>query len=476
MSFLRERFLLSAIVFLMVSFTLGIVAPPLAVGGALVAGFTFNAYRAGTTLQTRTSAAVNAALFMVVVMVPLVIGVWIVSIATGPPPDEDVNFLQAATDFAAHGDLAGSLALFAGGSIVIAAIGGAAAAYFHARKLEGEYLSVGEPVEPRWAKPAIYATAGSLLLIVIVVARFSGEGAWATFVTRFMGLFVEAAPFLVLGALLSGIVGAFVPPQFVARFSPRNPIAGAVVGSLLGFAFPVCECGVVPVVRRLLGKGLPLSTGVAFLLGAPVLNVIVLMSTSAAFGWGTVLWARFGLTAVIAIAVGVMFSLPGARASVLRPVSTPAPSGGATDIESRSTTAVWPGIQRSLALATSDVYSMGRLLVLGALLAAAMQTLADRQALIELGSGPVTSVWVMQALAYLLSVCSTVDAFLALALTGTFTTGSIIAFLTFGPMVDIKSTAMYLAVFRTRAVIYLILLPLMMTMLFSIWFNLNVSS
>lgn len=329
----------------------------------------------------------------------------------------------------------------------------------------------------KWAWPVLYALSGTVLLSVAIVARFADDTAWSTFITRFMGLFVEAAPFLLLGAVVSGIIGAFILPSDIARVSPRNPLAGAVTGSMLGFAFPVCECGVVPVVRRLFEKGLPLSTGVAFLLGAPVLNFVVLLSTSTAFGWGTVLLARFALTAIVAIIVGLLFALPGARQRSLRQetLAPPAPAGGQEGVKSPQRIALMPGLNRSLTMATSDVYSMGRLLVLGALVAAGMQTLANREALIALGSGPVTSVWVMQALAFLLSVCSTVDAFLALALAGTFTTGSIIAFLTFGPMVDIKSTAMFLAVFKPRFVFYLILIPLGLTMLFSIWFNLNVA-
>jgi uncharacterized membrane protein YraQ (UPF0718 family) len=84
-------------------------------------------------------------------------------------------------------------------------------------------------------------------------------------------------------------------------------------------------------------------------------------------------------------------------------------------------------------------------------------------------------VIVLQVLAFVLSVCSTVDAFLALAFTGTFTTGSVLAFLTFGPMVDIKSTLMFLGVFRRKVVVYLIVLPMLLTMLIGIWLNLNVS-
>ncbi|MCB0059363.1 MAG: permease, partial [Caldilineaceae bacterium] len=57
---------------------------------------------------------------------------------------------------------------------------------------------------------------------------------------------------------------------------------------------------------------------------------------------------------------------------------------------------------------------------------------------------------------------------------GTFTTGSVLAFLVFGPMVDIKSSLMFLGVFQRRAVAYLILLPMLLSMLMGIWWNLNI--
>ena len=117
---------------------------------------------------------------------------------------------------------------------------------------------------------------------------------------------------------------------------------------------------------------------------------------------------------------------------------------------------------------------MGKYLVLGAALAAGMQTLVSQDVLTSLGRGPIASVLTLQVLAYVLSVCSTVDAFLALAFQGTFTTASLLTFLTFGPMVDIKSTIMFLGVFKPRIVLYLILLPLLMTMAIGIWLNLNV--
>ena len=55
------------------------------------------------------------------------------------------------------------------------------------------------------------------------------------------------------------------------------------VSGLLGLCFPECQCGIVPVVRRLINKGFPVSCGVTFMLAAPIVNPIVEISAFAAF-------------------------------------------------------------------------------------------------------------------------------------------------------------------------------------------------
>src|SRR5258708_30765503 len=105
-----------------------------------------------------------------------------------------------------------------------------------------------------------------------------------------------------------------------------------------------------------------------------------------------------------------------------------------------------------------------------------MQTFIPQEALRGLATNPVNSVLVMAGLAFVLSICSTVDAFLALSFARTFTTGSILTFLTFGPMVDIKTTMMYLGTFRRRTVAFMIILPFLMSVLAGLWLNLNLKS
>ncbi len=312
------------------------------------------------------------------------------------------------------------------------------------------------------------------LVVAAVAARQADSDLLSSFSVRFLAIFIEAAPFLLLGTIVSGFVSIYLKPSHVARFAPRNALAGAAAGSLLGFVLPVCECGVVPVVRRLLAKGMPMSIGIAFLLAAPVMNVVALFSTAAAFGFGTVLAGRFIMTPVVAIAVGMVFSVRTQRSEVLREVPASGIAGGAVNFDEDPGS--WRvGIANSLELAILEFFHIGKFLVAGCLLAAGIQTLASQELALSVGQGPVGSVLAMQLLGFILSVCSTVDAFLALAFTGTFTTGSILAFLTLGPMLDIKSVTMFLGIFRLRVVAYLILLPTLITLLIAVAYNLNVA-
>lgn len=353
----------------------------------------------------------------------------------------------------------------------------------------------------RFLRRAVVALVG-LALLVFLLAAVIGTGDSAgtilsIFSTRFLGIFIEAIPFLLLGSLVSGIIDAFLTPEDITRFVPRNPILATIAGAFLGFAFPVCECGVVPVVRRLFNKGLPMWVGITFLLAAPVMNPVVLVGTYVAFGFGPVLIGRVVFTLLVSIGVGLVFALGARPQEVLRPRALLPVMGGSGDLPPQSE-ANWvsqldsgikiqstktgfvkrkpllTGMRDALQAANSEFFEMGRYLIIGSLLAATMQTLISQDVLLALGKGPVVSVIVMQLMAFVLSVCSTVDAFLALAFVGTFTSGSIITFLTFGPMVDIKSTLMFMGVFSRRTVLYLILLPMLMTLLIGVWLNLNV--
>lgn len=279
--------------------------------------------------------------------------------------------------------------------------------------------------------------------------------------TVFLGIFIEAVPFVLLGVVVSSALHLFVSEELVARLAPRQPVLAGLAGGLLGLVFPVCECGVVPVCRRLMQKGAPLSLGVALLLAAPVVNPIVIASTWVAFGgdWRIVAW-RLGLTIVIAVAIGGIVALhPSPRQLLADQVAASHahghdPTGGPGE---RLRALLWHS--------GAEFVEMSRYLILGALLAAMLQTVVPRPALLALGDWPVAAILAMIALGVVLSICSTVDAFIALTFAGSFNTGALLAFLVFGPMIDIKSTLMFLTIFRRRLVAIIVLLAFQMVLL-----------
>jgi uncharacterized membrane protein YraQ (UPF0718 family) len=319
----------------------------------------------------------------------------------------------------------------------------------------------------------------AFLLVLIILSwqylsipdSISGEK-FSIFTTIFLGIFIEAAPFLLLGTLASGLVEVFIQKDQFNKFIPKNPFFGALLGGGMGFLFPVCECGVVPLTRRFFRKGIPAYVGITFLLASPVINPIVIASTYAAYGWSAMFWLRIGLSLLIAVSVGLIFSRQEYPWWLLKPTSI-APVLDTHPVENQPivTQSTANRIIQALRHAADEFFDMGRYLIIGSMLAALMQTFIPQSALLSLGQGPFLSVIVMIALAVILSICSTVDAFISLAFVGSFTNGSILAFLVFGPMVDIKSTLMFLQVFRKRTVVYLIMLPLLMTILAALILN-----
>ena len=345
-------------------------------------------------------------------------------------------------------------------------------------------------LRPRNDRPVMIALIALDLVFAVVLVVAGGRPGIQTFATVFLGIFIEAMPFVLLGALVSGVIGVFVRDETVARLLPHGRVTAPVAGSLLGMIFPVCECGVVPVTRRLVNKGAPVGLGVAFLFASPVINPIVLWSTYAAFGgnWRMVAW-RAGLTFAIAAFIGVVFSWhPNGRALLKPapialgyhplPVDADHTHDDHNDHDEAHDHAAMPfpeKIRHVCEHAALEFFEMGKFLVFGAILASLLQSLIPRQTLLSIGQSPVGSVLTMVVLAVVLSVCSTVDAFLVLTFAATFTTGALLAFLVFGPMVDIKSTLMFLTVFKGRAVALMIVLAAALVLLATIFINLNIA-
>ncbi|MGT8908288.1 permease [Bacillus subtilis] len=265
----------------------------------------------------------------------------------------------------------------------------------------------------------------------------------------FISILIEAIPFILIGVILSGIIQMFVSEEMIARIMPKNRFLAVLFGALAGVLFPACECGIIPITRRLLLKGVPLHARVAFMLTAPIINPIVLFSTYIAFGnrWSVVFY-RGGLALAVSLIIGVILSYQFKDNQLLKPDEP--------GHHHHHHGTVLQKLGGTLRHAIDEFFSVGKYLIIGAFIAAAMQTYVKTSTLLAIGQNDVSSSLVMMGLAFVLSLCSEVDAFIASSFSSTFSLGSLIAFLVFGAMVDIKNLLMMLAAFKKRFVFLLI--------------------
>ena len=261
--------------------------------------------------------------------------------------------------------------------------------------------------------------------------------------TLALSVLIESLPFVMLGVILSIAVQVWLPDGVIERFMPWAAWARRMVLSLLGMLIPVCECGNVPFARGLLMRGVSPAETLTFLVAAPIVNPIVIVTTHAAFGWdGGILVARIVGGWVIANLIGWIYSRHPDPMSLLT----------GRFLDTCEIVAHEPGSrgQRSIAQFVVELRAVMPALVIGSALAGAVQVVIPRDALLAIGSNPVLSIVAMAALAMTVAICSNVDAFFALSFASTFSSGSLIVFLLVGPLVDVKMLALMRTTFTTR--------------------------
>jgi uncharacterized membrane protein YraQ (UPF0718 family) len=321
----------------------------------------------------------------------------------------------------------------------------------------------------------------------------------------FLSIVLEGSPFLFLSAVVSGLVAAFVPPSVWAGWMPRSRAGGIGAGILSGFCMPMCECGAVAVVRRMLSQGVPRTVALTYLLASPILNPFCILSTYYAFRaqnpW-LMVGSRLGLGLILVIYLvwRLMRWRPEEtlQAGILPNETTDDhhhdehdsccghdhghehhhheheheehehthhdhhghdhdhdDCGGAHSPES-------PRYLRFLHAVSEDFIGVLTFLVIGAAFAAVLNTSLPRVWLSGFGEHPVFGPILGVFLAQILCLCSTTDAFVIAAFP-TFSFATKLAFLVAGPLFDFKLVWMYQVIFKRR-------------MVFWLWFNITVGT
>lgn len=271
--------------------------------------------------------------------------------------------------------------------------------------------------------------------------------------TMFFSILIEALPFVLIGVIISGVIQIFITEDHIKRFVPKNKYLAITMSCFLGALFPGCECGIVPITRRLLNKGVPIYAAIGFMLTGPLINPLVILSTYMAFGHDLKMaLLRMILGFIIALMIALVISFLYKTNQFKHPHLEKESQSHHQTVQNKNK------LTGALSHAVDEFFDMGKYLIMGTLFAAFVQTYVSYDALFSLGDGEGAATGLMMVLAYLLSVCSEADAFIAASFSNVFPTSAILGFLIYGPMIDLKNTLMLLSVFKTKFVVVFILI------------------
>ncbi|MBU3114510.1 permease [Clostridium lacusfryxellense] len=285
------------------------------------------------------------------------------------------------------------------------------------------------------------------------------------FNTIFLSILIQAFPFILFGVFVSAIIQVFVSSDKITNIFPQNTTLQFIVALFAGFLFPVCDCAIVPVGARLIKKGVPLPAAVTFMLAAPITNPIVIASTLYAFpSQPFIAIYRVCLGMVIAFLVGGAFIFAPEKGVTLfdNIDEIPCNCGFCSD-DFTNKKGVLGKLDAIFRHAGAEFFQIGKFIIIGSLLSSIMQTIVPKELFSSLGGGTIISLLIMMLFAFILSVCSSSDAFIARTFVNQFPIGAIMGFLVLGPMLDIKNLLMLLGNFKKRFVIKLVILILLIS-------------
>lgn len=264
-----------------------------------------------------------------------------------------------------------------------------------------------------------------------------------TMINVFLGIILQAIPFLIIGVMISSAIQIFVPNEIIERKMPKSLGQGMLFAILLGFCLPVCDCASVPVFRSLVKKGVPLPVAVTFLCASPVINPVVILSTFYAFGGNIRITAlRVGLGVLSSVMIGLIFTLrrSGEKLRVLGYEGATCSCGCL--LGAPPSKGIIGKAELFVRHSRTEFFEVGKYLVLGALFSALFQVSGIGSLLSQSGTGFPLSLFLMMLIAFLLSLCSSSDAIIARSLSPYFSAGAYMGFLLFGPMMDLKNLFM----------------------------------
>ncbi len=258
------------------------------------------------------------------------------------------------------------------------------------------------------------------------------------------GVTLELAPWLLLGAVMAGVLHVALPPGFVQKaFVGRRGVLTAVA---LGVPLPLCSCGVIPAGLGLKKDGASDGAAVGFLISTPQTGVDSVLVSASFLGWPFAVFKLFAAagTGLIGGWLTDAISHDDAEAAVPRASADQPPP-------QRTLGAAW-------AHAIDVLRSIWKWLVFGVLLSAFITTVLPPSWLASAGAtNHVLALGLALLISIPLYVCATASVPIAAALVaGGLPAGAALVFLMAGPATNLATLgAVYRALGRKALLVYL---------------------
>ena len=295
-----------------------------------------------------------------------------------------------------------------------------------------------------------------LLIVAMPIIKEFPKDFYIYFRELFLGILLEGIPFVLIGAFVSAIIQICLSDRFIFKLFPKNKLLSSIVAAFLGVVFPICDCGTIPIARGLLKKGLPISVGVTFMLAAPIVNPISIMSTLYVFNdMKEIAILRVVIGVVVAIVVGLIMN----RNKNEEVLTTYMVNCQCELCSGEYNNADNPlkKLKGVFLTAGDEFISVSKYLIVGAFFSSIIQALLAKELVIYNPSNKLLSLAIMILLAMVFCLCSTSDAFVARGFMPMFASNSILGFLVVGPMIDIKNIIMLLGCFKKKFILKLVL-------------------
>ncbi|AQW22428.1 permease [Clostridium perfringens] len=272
----------------------------------------------------------------------------------------------------------------------------------------------------------------------------------------FSSIVIEALPFILIGAVLASFMQVYISNNIFNKIISKNKLLGSIQAGIIGVFLPVCECATVPITKGLLNKKVPLNVAITYMLAAPIVNPLVILSTYYAFdGNIKVVLLRVGVGFSIAVIAGLLMLCLSGENNIFIDNGEGELQGkclcGCSEIDDNSSKPI-----KLLKHTSLEFYEIGKYFIVGATLASIFQTFVPRDIIFYFENSAVLSIIILMAFSFLISLCSEADAFVASTFMNRFSLGSITGFLIIGPMIDLKNTIMLFSIFKKSFVIKLL--------------------